>query len=238
MDEADVYFIKWILYCGFSSISIRLKFGSDRQGCFVHLSNPSNSRMVVKKVIARDVIMPNQTRVAKVLATLLASMTIGAALLMASGHNPPAAGPFSLWTYCRLDPVKDAIRSQAAQYPDRWNRIEVYYSGTNSGNIEQLASYQGLTDSGGVNFHFCICNGKGGFDGDIQPTEKWQRQLSAAPDQSWFGSTQTIRICVIADGKTTGPTDCQIKRIQVLSEELCRTFRIRPQSVYYPGDWR
>jgi hypothetical protein len=191
-----------------------------------------------KQGTVRDVIMPNQARVAKVLATLLASMTIGAALLMASGHNPPSAGPFSLWTYCRLDPVKDAVRSQAVSSPDRWNRIEIYYSGTNSGNIEQLASYHGLTESGQVNFHFCICNGKGGSDGDIQPTEKWQRQLSAASDQSWFGSTQTIRICVIADGKTISPTDCQIKRIQVLSEELCRTFRIRPQSVYYPGDWR
>jgi len=182
--------------------------------------------------------MPNQARVAKVLATLLASMTIGAVLLMASGHNPPSAGPFSLWTYCRLDPVKDAICSQAVQSPDRWNRIEIYYSGTNSGNIEQLALHEGLTESEYVNCHFCLYNGLGGTDGDIQPTEKWQRQWSATPGQSWYGSKQTIRICVIADGTTTGPTDCQIKRIQVLVEELCRTFHIRPQDVYYPGDWR
>lgn len=181
--------------------------------------------------------MPNQARVAKVLATLLASMTCGAVLLMASGHNPPSAGPFSLWTYCRLDPVKDAVCSQAVQSPDRWNRIEIYYSGSSSGNIEQLALRQGLSESR-VNFHFCICNGQGGSDGDIQSTEKWQRQLSAAPDQSWFGSTQTIRICVIADGKNTGPTDCQIKRTQVLTEELCRMFRIREQYVYHPGNWR
>jgi len=182
--------------------------------------------------------MPNQARVAKVLAVLLASMTSGAVLLMASGHNPPSAGPFSLWTYCRLDPVQDAIRSQATQSPDRWNRIEIYYSGTNSGNIEQLALFQGLNESVYVNFHFCICNGCGGTDGDIQPTEKWQRQLSATPEDSWYGNTQTIRICVIADSKTAGPTDCQIKRIQVLAEELCRTFHIGPQDVYYPGDWR
>lgn len=182
--------------------------------------------------------MPNQTRVAKVLATLLASMTIGAALLMASGHNPPSAGPFSLWTYCRLDPVKNAIRSQSVQSPERWNRVEIYYSGTKSGNIEQLASHESLSKPEYVNCHFCLCNGTGGQDGDIQSTEKWQRQWSATPDQSWYGSGRTIRICVIADGKTAAPTDCQIKRAQVLVEELCRTFRINPQEVYYPGDWR
>ena len=54
----------------------------------------------------KDGAMPNQARVAKVLAALLASMTTGAIVLMALGHNPPSAGPFSLWTYCSLDPVK------------------------------------------------------------------------------------------------------------------------------------
>ena len=186
----------------------------------------------------RDVIMPNQARVAKVLATLLASMTIGAILLMASGHNPPSAGPFSLWTYCRLDPVRNAIRSQTIQAPGRWNRIEIYYSGTNSGNIRQLALNEGLSESELINCHFCLCNGSGGSDGDIQPTEKWQKQWSATPSHTWYGNDQTIRICVIADGKTVDPTDCQIKRIQVLVEELCRKLRIRPQDVYYPSDWR
>jgi hypothetical protein len=182
--------------------------------------------------------MPNQVRVAKVLAALLASMTIGAVLLMASGHNPPSAGPFSLWTYCRLDPVNEAIRSQAVQSSDRWNRIEIYYSGTKSGSIEQLASIEGFSGPEYINCHFCLYNGFGGIDGQIQPTEKWQRQWPATPENTWFGGEQTIRICVVADGKTVGPTDCQIKRIQVLVEELCRKFSIMPQSVYYPSDWR
>ncbi len=181
--------------------------------------------------------MPNQTRVAKVLATLLASMTIGSILLMASGHNPPSAGPFSLWTYCRLDSVKEAIRSQAVQSPDRWKSIEIYYSGTKSGNIEQLASLEGFTDSEYINCHFCLYNGSGGTDGQIQQTEKWQRQWSATPGHNGSDSSQTIRICVIADGKTTGPTDCQIKRMQVLVEELSRKFHIMSQFVYYPSDW-
>jgi hypothetical protein len=188
--------------------------------------------------ILKDEAMPNQARVAKVLAILLASMTTGAIILMALGHNPPSAGPFSLWTYYRLDPVKNAISSQAAQSPDRWNRIEIFLSGTKTGNIEQLASLNGLTKLEDINCHFCLCNGHGGRDGQIQPTKKWQKQMSATTSRTWYGSSQTIRICIIADGKTTYPTDCQIKRIQVLVEGLCKKFSIRPESIYYPSDWR
>ncbi len=182
--------------------------------------------------------MPNQARVAKVLASLLASMTLGAVVLMVLGHNPPAAGPFSLWTYYRLDPVKDSITSQAAQSPERWKSIEIFYSDTDSGNIEQLAKLNGLSDPDGINCHFCVFNGRGGIDGQIQPTTKWQRQWPAVPDTKWYGNSQTIRICVVADNKTAQPTDCQVKRVQVLAEELCRKFYIKPESIYYPSNWR
>jgi N-acetyl-anhydromuramyl-L-alanine amidase AmpD len=182
--------------------------------------------------------MPNPARVVKVLATLLASMTIGAIVLMTMGHNPPSAGPFSLWSYYRLDPVKEMICSRTAQFRGRWNWIEIFYSGTKSGNIEQLASLNGLSDSHDINCHFCIYNGFGGNDGQIESTEKWQKQLSAISGSKWDGSDQAIRICVVADGRGTQPTDCQIKRIQALVEELCRGFDIKAESVFYPNDWR
>lgn len=181
--------------------------------------------------------MPAQPRVAKVLAILLVSMTSGAIILMALGHNPPTAGPFSLWTYYRLDSVKNAISSQAAQSPERWNSIEIFYSGTKNGNIEQLASLGGLSGTEDINFHFCIYNGLGGTDGQIEPTQRWQKQNSASLHRT-RNTNKTIRICLIADGKTVRPTDCQIKRLQVLLEGLCKTFTISPSSIQYPGDWR
>ncbi|MHC4617864.1 MAG: peptidoglycan recognition protein family protein [Planctomycetota bacterium] len=182
--------------------------------------------------------MSNQPRVAKVLVVLLISMTMGAVVLMALGNNPPKAGPFCLASYYRLDPVGKAIVSRAAQNPRRWNSIEICYSGTKAGNIEQLASLNGLAGPEDINYHFCLCNGLGGGDGQIQPTEKWLRQWSIAPGRTWYGSHQTIRICLIADGKTTYPTDCQAKRTEALVEGLCRKFNISPESVYYPSDWR
>ena len=182
--------------------------------------------------------MSNQPRVAKVLAVLLVSMTVGAVILMVLGNHPPQAGPFCLSSYYRLDPVEEALRSQAPQSVDRWERIEVYYSGTKAGNIEQLASLQGLARTEDINFHFCICNGRGGADGQIQTAEKWLRQWSAVPDKSWYGTAQTVRICVIADAENTMPTGFQIKRTESLVERLCRKFNVHPDYVYYPGNWR
>ena len=186
----------------------------------------------------RDEYMSNQPRVAKVLAALLVSMTTGAVLLMALSNNPPSAGPFCLSSYYRLDPIEKAIHSQAAQSPDRWNCIEIYYSGTKAGNVEQLASLSGFAGQEDINCHFCLCNGLGGDDGQIQTTEKWQRQWSAIPGQTWYGSGQTIRICVIADDRTARPTDFQIKRAEALTETLCRKFNITLDRIYYPGDWQ
>jgi len=178
--------------------------------------------------------MPNQVRVAKVLAILLASMTTGAIVLMAMGHNPPSAGPFSLWTYYNLDPVKNAISSRAQQYTNNFNSIEIYYSGTTSGNLEQLASASGLSNPNDLNCHFCLNNGLGGSDGQIQTTEKWQKQTPATS----AGSDKAIRICIIADGKGKHPTDCQLKRIQVLVDALCKKFNIQYSSIDYPNEWR
>ena len=184
--------------------------------------------------ILMDEVMPNQARVAKVLATLLASMTTGAIILMALGHNPPSAGPFSLWTYYSLDPVNKAIASRSIQTNDNWNSIEIYYSGTKTGNIEQLASLNGLKNPDDIDCHFCIYNGLGGSDGQIQATKKWQQQSPAAS----VDSNKTIRICIIADGKTKHPTDCQLKRIQVLVEALCKKFHIQLRSIDYPSEWQ
>ncbi len=181
--------------------------------------------------------MSNQPRVARVLAALLVSMTMGAIVLMSLGNNPPSSGPFCLSTYYQLDPAAKAIRSRANQSPERWEYVEIYYSGTTAGNIEQLASLSGLTEAEDLNCHFVICNGLGGDDGQIQPTEKWQKQWSAAPDNTWYGSSRTIRICLVADGRRSKATDCQLKRAEALAEALCRRFDINPASIYYPGNW-
>jgi hypothetical protein len=184
--------------------------------------------------------MSNQPRVAKVLAALLVSMTLGAVVLMTLGNNPPSAGVFSLSTYYlkNLDSVEEAVRSSTYQSPGRWGCIEIYYSGTKSGNIEHLASLSGLARTEDINCHFVICNGLGAGDGQIQSTEKWQRQWSMISGRTWYGSGKTIRICVIADGKSALPTVSQRQMTRELVKELCRRFDIQTDSVHYPSNWQ
>jgi hypothetical protein len=178
-----------------------------------------------------------QTRSEKVFTVALISVTIGAVILKILGHNPISAGAFSLSDYYRLEPIENVLSSRAVQTSSRWSHIEIYYSGTKAGNIEQLASLSGLASPENINCHFVICNGLGGGDGQIQPTEKWQEQWSIIPDPTQRGVGQTIRLCVIADGTITPPTDCQIKRTESLVEGLSKKFNIRSASIYYPDNW-
>jgi len=182
--------------------------------------------------------MANQSRVAKVLGSLLISMTLAAVVLMLLGNNPPAAGPFCLSAYYKLDPVQKAVKSLSAQTSNRWNRIEVFYSGTKAGNIAQLAAFYGLNSPEQLNCHFCITNGRGQANGKISPTQKWNNQWSCVKNNTWYGSERTIRICLVSDGKTIFPTDYQMKRLDQLVECLYRKFDILPENIYYPGDWK
>jgi len=207
-----------------------------------------------------------QSREAKVFTALLVSMIVVVIVLMALGKNPPSAGAFCLDSYNQLGPIEKAISSRVVLSPGCWNCIEIYYSGTKAGNIEQLASLSGLANPDDINCHFIVCNGIGGDDGQIQSTEKWQRQQLVIPGRTRYGdcalrssyyrdtkriwsrlgtrkkarcsSDKTIRICVIADGKNNQPTDYQIKRTQTLVEGLCRKFDIELESIYYPDDWQ
>jgi len=196
------------------------------------------------------------SREKKVLLILGISITLGAVILNALGHNPPSAGAFCLSRYYLLGSVEKIILSRADQSQNYWNQIEIQYSNTESGNIEELATLNNLDGPKHLNYHFIICNGNGGHDGLIQPTEKWQKQ-SPILAQSSHGrlflagysrndetdshdtiSEQTIYICVIADNKTSFPTNFQIKRAEELVGELCRKFNIQPESIRYPDGWQ
>ncbi len=171
--------------------------------------------------------MSVHSREVKVLAAFLASLTAGVIILMALGNDPPSAGAFCLSGYYGLESVEKVIFSELAQPPSRWGRIAVHYGGT---------PFLLAQESKGC--HFVVCNGSDGADGQIQPTQKWRGQCSIIPSRSRDGSGRTIHICVIADGKTTRPTDIQIKRVEALVEGLHRQFNIQPESIYYPNDWQ
>ena len=165
-------------------------------------------------------------------------MTIGAVVLMALDNHPLSAGAFSLAGYTNLNSIEQVTLNSVMSDKQKWDIIEVYYSGTDAGDVEQIARFNGLTNSEDVNFHFLVCNGTLGVDGKIQATTKWNKQRAALGGQDFFGNNQTIRICVVADGLKFLPTDCQLKRATGLVEVLARKFDISPQQISYPANWK
>jgi hypothetical protein len=181
--------------------------------------------------------MINRPRTARVLASLVAAMTVGAIILLALDSHPVPAGAFSLASYQKLNDVEELVIPAAPIKPQRWNSIEVYYSKTSGGTIAQLASMSN-TRPGDVNFHFVVYNGRGGGDGLIESTQRWQQQWSCIPNGYWNGNPGTIRICVIADGQSVPATEYQIKRTAALADEICTRFNISSRSIKYPANWQ
>ena len=196
--------------------------------------------------------MTVQSRQTKVLVALLASIVFCTIILNALGHNPPSAGAFCLSQYYRLVPVEKLVRYREVQHPRYFKWIEICYSEGGSGDrfvsglniqVEQSGLLSSVSGQEEIDCHFIIYNGLTGHDGKIKPTEKWNRQLLANRPadnnkQRARQSEQTIYICVVMDGQSTQPTNFQIKRVQVLIEELCREFNIKSESILYPNNWQ
>ena len=194
--------------------------------------------------------MTAQPRQTKVLVALLASIVLCTIILNVLGHNPPSAGAFCLSQYYRLVPVEKLVRSREVQRPRYFKWIEIYYSENDSGNrvvsgsdtqFEQSGSLSSVSDQENIDCHFIIYNGLSGQDGQIKPTEKWNRQLPAnRPAENnkrrARKNEQTIYIAIITNGQNPQFTNFQIKRAEVLAEELCREFNIQPESILYPNN--
>ena len=174
----------------------------------------------------------------KILISLVVAMTLGAIVLMALDSKSISGGGFSLASYSSLGSIKQAIVAKNSVSVRRWERIEVFYSSTSGGNLEQLASLSGLMSPEDVNFHFLVCNGLGGLDGQIFTTGKWLRQWSSLPDGAWNGDERTIRICVIASETSDPLTGSQLTRTAELIETLARKFNIDHNNILYPAGWQ
>ena len=196
--------------------------------------------------------MTAQSRQTKVLVTLLVSIIVCTIILNMLGHNPPSAGAFCLSRYYRLVPVDKLVRSRDVRRLGYWMGIEIYFSEYKTNNrdvsgpdlrIEKSDSLSSISKQEGNSCHFIIHNGLTGCDGQIEPTVKWNKQLpadrSAVSNKQHAGyNVQTIYVCIAMNGQSAQPTNFQIKRAQVLIDELCREFNIDSEAVLYPNSWQ
>ena len=178
--------------------------------------------------------MATRNRSVTVLFSLIASMTVGALVLMALDNHRPITGrgAYSLSSYLRLDPAENAVKNTATKARADWDQVQIYYSNTSGGNADELALLTGLANGTKDQFHFVIGNGNGAEDGAIQAGEFWKLQRLCQ------GRNGLVRICVISDGRAESVTDCQLKRTGALVESLMRTFTISPGNIHYPLNWQ
>ena len=167
----------------------------------------------------------------------LISIGIGTAVLKTLGSNPLEAGAFSLYEYHHLGPIEEVLSSSTPRISRHWNSTEITYIDTELIAINEQSSRNDPINHDLLNYHFVVCGGLIGGDGQIQATEEWQRQLSTTPDDTRHGSDQTIHIGVVVDGEITHATDFQVKRTEMLVKVLSRQIGIEPASVYYPDNW-
>jgi hypothetical protein len=176
--------------------------------------------------------MAARNRSVTVLFSLIASMTVGAFVLMAMDNHRPITGAYSLSSYLRLDSAEEVVKRTLTIGPSHWDRIEVYYSRTPGGNADELALLTDLANGTKAQFHFVVGNGNGTEDGAIQAGEFWKLQRLCQ------GRNGVVRVCVISDGRAESVTDCQLKRTGALVESLIRTFDISPRNIHYPINWK
>jgi len=186
--------------------------------------------------------MTSQARTSRVLIALIVSMTLGAIVLVTLDRGGPLGSAWSLANYLKLSPVENSVSNAGVDAARRWNRIEVFYSNTTGGNVRELTLLYGLRTGQDLNAHFVVCNGRGAKseeirEGQIQYTERWRLQKPCFPDGRWRGSSDTIRICVVADGATTLPTETQVARTVELVNFFRKQFRISSRQVVWPANW-
>ena len=176
--------------------------------------------------------MAARNRSVTVLFSLIASMTVGAFVLMAMDDHRPITGAYSLSSYLRLDPAEEVVKNTLTVNSGHWDQVQIYYSNTSGGNADELALLTDLANGTKVQFHFMVGNGNGAEDGAIQAGEFWKLQRLCQ------GRNGIVRVCVISDGRSESVTDCQLKRTNALVESLIRTFDISPRSIHYPVNWQ
>ena len=176
--------------------------------------------------------MAARNRSVTVLFSLIASMTIGAFVLMAMDNHPPITGAYSLSSYLRLDPAENVVKNTVTKRVGSWDQVQVYYSYTSGGNADELALLTNLENGTKAQFHFVVGNGNGAEDGAIQAGEFWKLQRLCQ------GRNGMVRVCVISDGRAESATDCQLKRTNALVESLIRAFDISPRNIHYPVNWQ
>lgn len=167
-----------------------------------------------------------------VLSCLVTVLTLTSALLLALAPAPLAPDAASSLFALEAPESMDVIfQTDALARPGRWKYIYIHHSKTTNGNAVSLGQ-----QPGGMRDHFVIGNGDGAVDGEIQLTQRWNKQEAAMPPSgASFDdrfAADIISICIVGDFDRTVPTPTQLRRLSQLVGTLQGRLRIGPNDIW------
>jgi hypothetical protein len=163
-----------------------------------------------------------------VFTSLVGVLTLTSAALLALAPAPlapqSATSLFAVEAPQSLDSIFTTATPPAA---GQWNTIYVHHTRTLGGDASSLAVPGiGLAD------HFLIGNGEGAVDGEIQLSQRWNRQIAAAaPAPNASIHPGCISIGLVGDFDRGVPTPTQLRRLHQLVGTLQARFGLSAQAV-------
>ena len=160
-----------------------------------------------------------RSRTVRTLATLFASMTIGALSLMLMETAPIDELPFTL-AIVPSSPVTDQAIIYRTHVPvkhPKWVHIVLRSAPSADHDVAQAC-------------HFIVSGGEQA----ITATELWKRQVDGyhtfAPGHDW--NADSIGVCFVGDLNDENLTGRQFNELMALVQTLQHHFKIRPERVY------
>ena len=191
--------------------------------------------------------MSSRERMTKVLGCLVLSVTAGAILLKLLQPDPLLnVTAFSL--SATFTPIQRIFETRVPVESTGWQYVLIYQSGSSNGNAQTIAESHQRHRRQDLPYHFVINNGSGAPDGRIQVSQRWVQQKSvgsyALPSASQSPGA-VIKICLIGDFNSAGPTPTQLRQLKSLLNSLQKHCRIPSQNIALassghlgPNQWR
>ncbi len=204
----------------------------------------------------------SQRRVLTVLSSLVASLTVGAGLLMLLEGQPITSPVRSLSATTQTNNnFSRAINPLGALQPNRWNYIIIYQSDSLAGDASDLAD--GVLPGGQVgkamdmrsaqeqaqhvwpvDFHFVVDNGQNSdrkADGTVEVGSSWLAQRSTAPVCQWpdyrnhnyLPYKNAVGICMIGNLNVQGFSSNQVDSLAKLTRALQSKLNIPASRVVF-----
>jgi hypothetical protein len=158
--------------------------------------------------------------------------------------NPPVTAPNSIPApTAQLDgidiaePIQDHLTWKPSAPVHEWKFIVLHHTASQSGSVESInrAHLQRKDAQGnpwkGIGYHFVIGNGQGMGDGEIQPTFRWNDQMTGAHAGQKLYNEGGIGVCLVGNFEENPPSKAQLRAVRQLVGQLKNEYDITTDRV-------